>query len=51
MRVVIDTNVLISFAGHCERIITGDKDLLVLDRFREITIVSPAMFAQIEGVE
>lgn len=47
-----DDNILATaFAGHCERIITGDKDLLVLERFREIAIVSPAMFAQIEGVE
>ncbi len=32
--------------GGAEMIITGDEDLLVLDPFREIRIVIPAMFLE-----
>ena len=32
--------------GEAEMIITGDEDLLVLDSFREIRIVTPAMFLE-----
>jgi predicted nucleic acid-binding protein len=37
MRIVLDTNVLI---------VTGDKDLLDIERFRTIDIVRPAEFAE-----
>jgi putative PIN family toxin of toxin-antitoxin system len=33
-----------ALAGACGCIVTGDKDLLVLDRFREIAILLPADF-------
>lgn len=33
-----------AFAGACECIVTGDKDLLVLERCRGINIVSPDRF-------
>lgn len=47
-----DDNVLATaLAGHCERIITGDKDLLTLQRFNAIDIINPATFAAAEGVE
>jgi len=32
--------------GHADLILTGDKDLLVLNPFRGILIVAPATFAQ-----
>ena len=32
--------------GHADMILTGDKDLLVLNPFRDIPIVGPATFAQ-----
>jgi uncharacterized protein len=32
--------------GHADLILTGDKDLLVLNPFREIPIVSAATFVQ-----
>lgn len=47
-----DDNVLATaLAGNCERIITGDKDLLILQRFNAIEIVNPATFAAAEGIE
>jgi uncharacterized protein len=47
-----DDNVLATaVAGQCELIITGDKDLLVLEQMNDIKIVNPATFAQTEGVE
>ena len=33
-----------ALAGDCDCIITGDKDLLVLERFRKIPILAPADF-------
>ena len=40
-----DDNVLAAaLSGRCECIITGDKDLLVLDPFNNIRIVTPRMF-------
>jgi uncharacterized protein len=35
-------------AGGCDCIVTGDKDLLVIGRYAEIDIVSPADFRQYE---
>jgi uncharacterized protein len=32
--------------GHADLILTGDKDLLVLNRFRGILIVAPAAFSK-----
>ena len=32
--------------GHADLILTGDKDLLVLNPFRGIQIVGPATFVQ-----
>jgi uncharacterized protein len=32
-------------AGHADFIVTGDRDLLVLRRFREIPVISPVTFA------
>ena len=32
--------------GHADLIVTGDADLLALDPFREIPIVTPSMFVQ-----
>ena len=47
-----DDNVLATaLAGRCDLIITGDKDLLVLQRMNDIKIVNPATFAQTEGIE
>jgi uncharacterized protein len=37
-------------AGECDCIVTGDKDLLVLERFRQIPIVTPADFWRLESV-
>jgi putative PIN family toxin of toxin-antitoxin system len=33
-----------AIAGRCDAIVTGDKDLLVLERHRDIAIVSPRGF-------
>lgn len=38
-----------ALAGKCQCIITGDKDLLVLNPFRSITIVPPAGFWAFEA--
>ena len=32
--------------GHADLIVSGDSDLLALNPFRDIPIVTPAMFAQ-----
>jgi uncharacterized protein len=32
--------------GHADLIISGDRDLLALDPFRDIPIVTPAVFVQ-----
>jgi putative PIN family toxin of toxin-antitoxin system len=37
-----------ALAGQCDCIVTGDKDLLVLKRFRMIEIVSPRDFSEYE---
>lgn len=36
-------------AGGVRCIVTGDKDLLVLERYRGIEIVSPSSFAEFEA--
>ena len=57
MRVVVDTNVFVSdpkddkflelaVNGHADLIISGDADLLALNPFRGIPIVTPADFVQ-----
>lgn len=44
-----DDNVLATaLAGHCDCIITGDGDLLVLKEFKYIRIVSPRQFLNSE---
>ena len=35
-------------AGNADCIVTGDSDLLVLDRFRDVDIISPSEFAGYE---
>lgn len=41
-----DDDVVLATAlvGECDCIVTGDKDLLVLERFRQIPILAPADF-------
>ena len=41
-----DDDVVLATAlgGECDCIVTGDKDLLVLERFRQIPILAPASF-------
>ena len=40
-----DNNVLATaISGHCDCIITGDDDLLILEEFEYIKIVSPRQF-------
>jgi len=43
-----DTILGTAFAGDCECIVTGDKDLLVLHRVNGIRLVSPADFWAME---
>jgi putative PIN family toxin of toxin-antitoxin system len=38
-----------ALAGSCKLIVTGDKDLLVLERYRDIPIVSPRGFWSFES--
>jgi putative PIN family toxin of toxin-antitoxin system len=45
-----DTILATAAAGGCDRIITGDKDLLVLHSYGAVAIESPAEFAAQEGV-
>ncbi|HLW66783.1 MAG TPA: putative toxin-antitoxin system toxin component, PIN family [Gemmataceae bacterium] len=47
-----DDDILLAtaLAGGCERIITGDKDLLSLRQYNKIAVVSPSDFAQQEAV-
>jgi len=46
-----DDNILATAAaGQCVIIITGDKDLLVLEQIDKIKIVNPATFAQAEDI-
>ena len=35
-------------AGNADCIVTGDSDLLVLERFRDVDIISPSEFARYE---
>ena len=35
-----------ALAGHCQYIVSGDKDLLVLKNYQDIAIVTPAEFLQ-----
>jgi len=45
-----DDNVLAAaIAGNCDCIVTGDKDLLALQRFGDIAILSPADFWKYEA--
>lgn len=47
-----DDNILATAAaGNCECIITGDKDMLVLEQFASIVIVSPTEFPDRERTE
>ncbi len=47
-----DDNILaLAVTGNCECIITGDKDLLSLQQFNTILIISPATFLERETVE
>lgn len=47
-----DDNILAAaVAGNCECIVTGDKDLLVLNPFQGIDIVNPSSFQSVERVE
>lgn len=39
-----DTVLATALGGGCDCIVTGDKDLLTLGRFRKIPILSPAVF-------
>lgn len=44
-----DDNVLAAaLAGNCDCIITGDKDLLILKQYQQVTILSPNDFRTIE---
>ena len=38
-----------ALAGECTCIVTGDKDLLVLEKFREIDIILPSAFWRYEA--
>ena len=38
-------------AGECTCIVTGDKDLLVLERFHEIDIILPSAFWRYEALK
>jgi putative PIN family toxin of toxin-antitoxin system len=45
-----DDNILATpSTGNCEFIITGDKDLLVLQAFGEVKIVGPGDFQKLES--
>ena len=47
-----DDNILATaVTGQCQLIITGDKDLLVLQRINDIAIVNPATFSEMDGVD
>ena len=35
-------------AGNADCIVTGDSDLLVLERFQDVDIISPSEFAEYE---
>lgn len=45
-----DDNILAAASmGNCEFIVTGDKDLLVLQAFGQVKIVSPGAFQKLES--
>ena len=44
-----DEIIATAVAGNCDFIITGDKDLLVVQRFSGIEIVSPREFLEYES--
>jgi uncharacterized protein len=45
-----DDNILAAaLSGNCDCIVTGDKDLLVLENFKGIKILSPSDFAEYES--
>lgn len=47
-----DDNILATaVAARCDCIITGDKDLLVLNPFQSVAILSPRAFFDAEGAE
>jgi uncharacterized protein len=47
-----DDNILAAAVdARCDFIITGDKDLLVLNPYEGVSIVSPRAFFDVEGVE
>jgi uncharacterized protein len=46
-----DMILAIAITGTCEYIITGDKDLLILQQYAGISIIRPADFLTQEGVE
>ena len=39
-----------AFAGDCDYLITGDKDLLVLKKYRSIRILTPSEFIGLLGI-
>lgn len=45
-----DVVLAIALAGACNAIVTGDQDLLVLDPFRGMRVISPSAFWQWESV-
>ena len=40
-----------ALAGACDAIVTGDQDLLVLDPFRGIRVISPTAFWRWESAD
>ena len=47
-----DDNILAAaVSGNCDCIITGDKDLLVLERYEDIRMLSPTNFLIHEGTD
>lgn len=45
MKIVLDANVVV--AAGADFIVTGDKDLLVLEKCRGIPILNPRSFSQV----
>lgn len=45
MRAVLDTNVIVE--GEADYLVTGDRDLLVLESYRRVKIVRPAAFLKV----
>ena len=46
-----DNIIATAIAGSCRCIVTGDKDLLDLGRYKEIDILAPGQFWQFEQSE